>query len=89
MGWDSSAYYNGLRRWRGRESRIEAMVLQLDGCNCESEKNMAHLNVCLHSMKTLRKILENDYVTTRTLCPKEETSTETTDTNDVKKACIK
>ena len=61
------------------------MVLQLDESNCESEKNMAHLNVCLHSMKMLRKILENDYVTTRTLCPNEETNIEKTDANDVKR----
>lgn len=83
-----------MERERERESRIEAMVLRLDGCNCESEK-MAHkkkhtrrgeqMNFCLDSIKMLRKIRENDYVTTRTLCPKEETSMETTDSNDVKR----
>jgi len=50
------------------------MVLWMDGYNCESEKKWrtknkharnAHLNLCLHSMKMLTKILENDYVVTR------------------------
>jgi len=67
------------------ESRIEALVLWLDGGNWERKKYMAHKNThhvvhwnfCLYSMTMLTKILENGHV-------KDDRSTERTKTSDVK-----